>query len=163
MNIRPATRADLARLTDIYNHYVLNDHATFDIEPFTVETRLAWFEHFDGRRYQCWIAEEGTGPLGYACSIPFRAKAAYQTSVEVSVYVAVESLGRQIGRTLYETLLPALQQQDLHRAYAMISQPNEPSMRLHESFGFLPVARLTEVGRKFDRYWDVSWLELAFQ
>ena len=161
MRIRPADRPDLARLTEIYNHYVVHSHATFDMDPFTETTRSPWFEAFDGGRYQCWVAETDGSIAGYACSQPLKPKAAYQTSVEVSVYLDPDSQGRGLGRTLYEHLMPALAARDLHRAYALIAQPNEPSMALHAAFGFRPVSHLTEVGRKFGRYWDVIWLEKA--
>ena len=169
MKFRPACRTDLPRLTEIYNFYVRTSHATFDIDPFSEAERSAWFDQFDGQRYQCWVADVsgsgdgggGSGVMGYACSTPFKAKAAYQTSVEVSIYVAADVLGGGIGKALYARLLPALEQQDLHRAYAGIAQPNDSSMQLHQTFGFVEVSRLTEVGRKFDRYWDVTWLERA--
>jgi phosphinothricin acetyltransferase len=161
MLIRPAQPADLEALTRIYNHFVLTSHATFDTTVFTTQERASWLGGFDGKRYQCWVAEDDSGPVGYACSQPFKAKAAYQTSVEVSVYLAEGRGGRGIGRALYEALLPALTEQDLHRAYAGVAQPNEASMRLHQAFGFESVSRLSEVGRKFDRYWDVVWLQLA--
>lgn len=161
LEIRPAQHDDLAALVEIYNHYVQTSHATFDVGAFTVEARSSWFAQFDGARYQCWVADDGTGPLGYACSTPFKPKKAYQTSVEVSVYVAARALGRGIGAGLYERLLPALEAEDLHRAYAGIAQPNEASMKLHQAHGFEQAALFREVGRKFDRYWDVLWLERA--
>lgn len=160
MIVRPAEPVDLPMLTGIYNHYVETSHATFDLTPFTEAERAVWLARFDGARYQCWVAEEGGSVLGYASSSPVREKAAYATSVEVSVYAAAEATGRGIGRALYQRLLPALADEDLHRAYALIAQPNEPSMRLHTGFGFTEVSHLSEVGRKFDRYWDVKWLEL---
>jgi phosphinothricin acetyltransferase len=161
MIIRPAARPDLGPLTDIYNHYVVNSHATFDVKPFREDDRAAWFQQFDGGRHVCLVAEGDDKVLGYACSARLKEKPAYQTSVEVSVYLAPESVGDGIGTELYGKLLAHLEGEDLHRAYALIAQPNEPSMRLHSSFGFREVARLTEVGRKFDRYWDVVWLERA--
>lgn len=161
MDIRPAERRDLAPITEIYNHYVIGSHATFDVDTFTEQAREPWFATFDGARYQCWVADDGGRVLGYACSAPLKPKAAYQTSVEVSVYVAPDTHRRGLGRALYGALLPALENRDVHRAYALIAQPNEPSMALHAAFGFRPVSHLSEVGRKFDRYWDVVWLEKA--
>ncbi|TNF83770.1 MAG: N-acetyltransferase family protein [Gammaproteobacteria bacterium] len=161
MDIRPALASDLPAITRIYNHYVENSHATFDVGAFSVEDRTPWFDQFDGGRYQCWVAEDGGELLGYACSMPFKAKAAYQTSAEVSVYVAAEAHRRGVGGALYHQLLPSLEAEDLHRAYAGISQPNEPSMALHAAHGFVQAAHYREVGRKFDRYWDVIWLERA--
>jgi len=156
-----AVDCDLTAITRIYNHYVEHSHATFDVGVFTVSQRQPWFEQFDGGRYQCWIAEQGSEVLGYACSMPLKAKAAYQTSVEVSVYVSADTHRRGIGSSLYERLIPSLEAQDLHRAYAGIAQPNTPSMALHAAFGFESAAHYREVGRKFERYWDVIWLERA--
>ncbi len=161
MNIRTAADPDLPAITEIYNHYVEHSHATFDVGAFSVADRQPWFDQFDGGRYQCWVAEDDNALLGYACSMPFKAKAAYQTSVEVSVYVAAATHRRGIGSALYRRLLPSLEAQDLHRAYAGIAQPNDASMALHAAFGFAQAAHYREVGRKFDRYWDVIWLERA--
>ena len=161
-DIRCALPEDLAALTAIYNHYVTTSHVTFDVDTFTAQQREVWFSQFDSRRYQCWVARLEGETMGYACSTPLRAKPAYQTSVEVSVYLAPGHAGLGTGRRLYEELLNALAQQDIHRAYALIAQPNEASMKLHRSFNFEAVATLHEVGRKFDRYWDVVWLQRRF-
>jgi phosphinothricin acetyltransferase len=97
--------------------------------------------------------------LGYATSSPYRTKPAYQTSVEVTVYVAPHAGRRGIGTLLYKALFAALAGEDLHRAYAGIALPNEASTRLHERFGFRHLGTHREVGRKFGRYWDVAWYE----
>jgi phosphinothricin acetyltransferase len=67
--------------------------------------------------------------------------------------------GRGIGTLLYKELFAALEGEDVHRAYAGIAQPNEPSNRLHARFGFRHVGTYEQVGRKFGRYWDVAWFE----
>lgn len=159
MTIRAAGREDLPALVDIYNHYVAKTHVTFDTIPFTPTSRTPWFEQFDGDRYHCLVLEEDRAIAGYATSVRFKSKAAYETSVEVSVYLRPEATGRGFGRALYERLLPALAAADLHRAYAGIALPNEASVALHERLGFDRVATFTEVGRKFGRYWDVIWME----
>ncbi|MFK0264509.1 GNAT family N-acetyltransferase [Streptomyces angustmyceticus] len=100
------------------------------------------------------------GPLlGYATSSAFRPKAAYAPSVEVTVYCAPHAAGRGIGTLLYTSLFRALADEDVHRAYAGITQPNEASTRLHTRFGFRHIGTYTEVGRKFGRYWDVAWYQ----
>lgn len=155
--VRPARPADLPRLTEIYNHYVATTAITFDLEPFTVEQRRSeWFDHYADRgRYRLLVADTGDGVLGYATSSPFARKAAYQTSVETSVYCAPEAVGRGIGSRLYAGLFAALDGEDVHRALAGITMPNDPSVALHRRFGFTEVGLYAEVGRKFGRYWDV--------
>jgi phosphinothricin acetyltransferase len=160
-SIRPATLADLPALVDLYNHYVLNTPITFDLEPYTVETRRPWFEQFSGGRYRLLVAVEGERLLGYAGTMRHRAKAAYDTSVETTIYLAPDATGRGLGRKLYEALFEAVRGEDLHRALAGITEGNPASIELHRRFGFREVAHFTEQGRKFNRYWDVIWMEKA--
>jgi phosphinothricin acetyltransferase len=160
MKLRLAMLDDLQALTALYNHYVETAPTTFDVEPFSVEARREWYNGFAaGTRHQLWVAEDAEQLLGFACSRPFRPKAAYLTSVESTVYCARGATGRGVGRALYGALFDALQGQDVHRAYAGITQPNPASEALHVAFGFREVATFSEVGRKLGRYWDVRWFE----
>ncbi|MFD7137048.1 GNAT family N-acetyltransferase [Streptomyces sp. NPDC059894] len=166
VQVRPAVEEDLEALTDLYNHYVRETPITFDTVPFTPEERRPWLlSHPEDGPHRLMVATRGALEgdsqriLGYATSSPHRPKAAYATSVEVTVYVAPDAGGRGVGTLLYEALFAALSRQDLHRAYAGIAQPNEASTRLHERFGFRHVGTYREVGRKFGRYWDVAWYE----
>jgi phosphinothricin acetyltransferase len=162
VQVRPGVEGDLAALTDLYNHYVRETAITFDTETFTPEERRPWLlSHPEDGPYRLMVATDTDSPriLGYATSSPFRPKAAYGTSVEVTVYVAPDAGRRGVGTLLYKALFEALSGEDLHRAYAGIAQPNEASARLHEHFGFRYVGTYREVGRKFERYWDVAWYE----
>ncbi|MBA8977823.1 GNAT family N-acetyltransferase [Streptomyces sp. SID7804] len=162
VQVRPGTEGDLVALTDLYNHYVRETAITFDTVPFTPEERRPWLlSHPEDGPYRLMVAT-GAGPqriLGYATSSPFRAKPAYATSVETTVYVAPDVGRRGIGTLLYEALFEALAGEGLHRAYAGVAQPNDASTRLHERFGFRHVGTYREVGRKFGRWWDVAWYE----
>ncbi|MEU9668408.1 N-acetyltransferase family protein [Streptomyces bobili] len=162
VQVRPGNEGDLEALTDLYNHYVRETPITFDTAIFTPEERRPWLlSHPEDGPYRLMVAT-GTDSqeiLGYATSSPFRAKQAYATSVEVTVYLRPDAGGRGVGTLLYKALFEALSGEDLHRAYAGIAQPNEASVRLHERFGFRHVGTYREVGRKFGRYWDVAWFE----
>ncbi|MDF6020466.1 GNAT family N-acetyltransferase [Streptomyces sp. JH34] len=166
LQVRPGVEADLEALTDIYNHYVRETALTFDTVTFTPQERLPWLRSHpqDGPHRLLVALDPGTRDdaphvLGYATSSPYRPKAAYSTSVEVSVYCAPGTTGRGVGTLLYKALFEALADEDLHRAYAAIALPNEASVRLHDAFGFRLVGTYEEVGRKFGRYRDVSWYE----
>ncbi|MFI9762804.1 GNAT family N-acetyltransferase [Streptomyces sp. NPDC051963] len=164
VQVRPGVESDLEALTDLYNHYVRETPITFDTVAFTAEERRPWLlSHPVDGPYRLMVATSGDSQeiLGYATSSPYRAKPAYGTSVEVTVYVAPGTGRRGIGTLLYKALFEALADQDLHRAYAGIAQPNEASTRLHERFDFRHVGTYREVGRKFGRYWDVAWYEKA--
>lgn len=157
--VRPATLDDLARLTEIYNHYIVHTPITFDIDPYTVQRRRAWFNAHPGGRHRLLVADLDGRVAGYATSGPFRDKAAYATSVEVSVYCAAEATGAGLGSALYAALFAALDGEAVHRAYAGVALPNAASLRLHHRFGFRQVGLFGQVGWKFGRYWDVAWLE----
>lgn len=162
MRVRAGGEGDLEELTRIYNHYVVETPITFDVEPFTAEQRRAWLgAHPDQGPHRLLVAEWGQRVVGYATSSAFRARQAYSTSVETSVYLAPGHVGRGVGGMLYAALFEVLASEDVHRAYAGMTLPNEASYRLHQRFGFRPVGVYREVGRKFGRFWDVAWFEKA--
>jgi phosphinothricin acetyltransferase len=151
---------DLPALTAIYNHYVVNTPITFDIVPFTVEQRAEWFRLFAPTgRYRLLVADEAGEVVGYAGTVPYRPKQAYEPTVETTIYCAPHATGRGIGTLLYTALFEALRGEDVHRALGGITLPNAASVALHTRFGFVEVARFNENGRKFGRYWDVAWFE----
>ena len=156
--IRRVVQDDLPALLAIYNHFVVNTPVTFDIEPRTLAQRQAWLDTFaDVGRHQCLVAAKDGQAIGWACSGKLREKAAYDTSVEASIYLAPGEEGKGLGRKLYRTLFDALAGEDVHRAFGGITQPNEASIGLHLTMGFSQIGTYREVGRKFGRYWDVAW------
>lgn len=161
-SVRPARPEDRPVLTELYNHYVRETPITFDTEPYTALSRAPWFEQFaESGRYRLLVAEEAGRVLGYAASMRYRPKAAYQTSVETSVYVASGEGGRGLGTLLYDALFRAVRDEALHRALAGVTLPNPASVALHRRFGFTSVGVQHEVGFKLGRYWDVEWFEKA--
>jgi phosphinothricin acetyltransferase len=160
LRIRPAVRGELQRLTEIYNYYVVNTPVTFDIEPYTVERRAAWFAQFGGSgRHRLLVAERDGTVLGYAGTTRFRPKAAYDTTAETTVYCAPEAVGKGIGSRLYAELFAGLKGEDVHRLVAGYALPNAATEALHRRFGFEVVGVFSENGRKFGKYWDVCWVE----
>jgi phosphinothricin acetyltransferase len=157
LTIRHVEQGDLPALLEIYNHYIRETPITFDIEPRTLVQRQAWFEGFaTSGRYQCFVAVREGRAVGWASSQPYNERAAYETTISASIYLAPEACGQGVGRRLYATLFEALLGEDIHRIFGGITLPNEASVRLHRAFGFEPVGVYREVGRKFGRFWDVA-------
>ncbi|HKP64835.1 MAG TPA: GNAT family N-acetyltransferase [Polyangiales bacterium] len=160
VEVRVGTPADLPRLVEIYNHYVVNTPITFDIEPFAAEQRRAWFDqHAPTGRHRLFVAEEAGVVLAYTSSHQFRVKPAYDSTVETTVYCAPESVRRGLGTLLYNVLFDALRGEDIASYIAGVTLPNEGSIALHARFGFKHVGTMHRVGRKFGEYWDVAWYE----
>lgn len=159
--IRFALDADLPKLVQIYNHYVEHTAITFDTQAFDVEQRRAWFDGFspDGT-HRLLVADQDGLAVGYASSSSLIPRAAYDTSVQTTVYLQPASTGNGIGTRLYSELMTQLVSDSrLHRAYGGIALPNEASIALHKQLGFEHIGTYREVGYKFDKFWDVAWYE----
>ena len=101
LEVRPATAGDLAAVNDVYNQYVRETHYTFDIEPMTMDARREWFAHYATTgRHRLLVGVSDDQVIGYTCSSRFRPKPGYATSVETSVYLVPESVGRGAGSRL---------------------------------------------------------------
>ncbi len=142
----------------IFNHHVLHSTATFDIEPWSDKRRRRWILEFS-TPYFLLVAEHAGEVTGFAYNSTLRPKDAYASSTEVTVYTAPDEMSAGIGTTLYQALFAHLNQTALHRAYAVITLPNDTSIALHEKFGFHQAGVLREVGTKFGRRVDVAWYE----
>jgi phosphinothricin acetyltransferase len=157
--IRPALESDLAAINDIYNHYVVHSTCTYQTEPSTLEERTRWFaEHQEP--YFATIAEINGEVVGWASLSRFHPRAAYRGTVENSVYVHPEHHREGIGRALLADLIHRGKDAGFHTIVALISADQVPSVKLHESFGFTPAGRVSQVGNKFGQWLDVAYMQL---
>lgn len=157
--IRHAEERDLPELLAIYNDIILHTTAVYDYEPHTFAMRKQWFDTKQQQGFPVFVAEENKKIVGFSSIGPFRAWAAYQYSVENSVYVASAARGRGIGKLLLLPLIDAAQRLQLHTIIAGIDAANEASLKLHRELGFTEVAHFKEVGWKFDRWLDLKFLQ----
>jgi len=160
INIREATTADLPAILDIYNDAILNTTAVYDYEPHTLAMREQWFATKQQQGFPVFVAVIDNEVAGFSSIGPFRAWAAYQYSVENSVYVKDGHRGKGIAGLLMQPLIDAARKLGLHTIVAGIDATNEVSIRLHEKFGFREVALFREVGYKFDRWLDLTFMQL---
>ena len=158
MDIRRALPADLPVVAAIYGREAREGHATFDVEPRPIEL---WEERLvaPGRGEHFLVAEHEGVVVGYATSSTFRPKPAYLHTRESTVYVASGGQGRGTGRALYDALLGLLADDGVHLVVAAVALPNPASLALHRACGFQEVGTMREVGRKLDRWIDVTWLQ----
>lgn len=163
ISIRPATLDDAAAICAIYNPYVAGTTISFEEEPVSPGDMAQRIADVQATGLP-WLAAQAGGQLvGYAYATKWRARPAYRTSVESSVYVDAAEAGQGIGTGLYRALLDELRQRGVHMVIGGIAQPNAASVVLHERLGFRKVAYFSEVGRKFGRWVDVGYWELRLQ
>jgi L-amino acid N-acyltransferase YncA len=157
--IRYAKTEDAAEICKIYNHYVLGTMITFEEEPILADEmaqRIA--ETLQSLPWLVWEQDEGLQGFCYASK--WKGRCAYRYSVESTVYVRADSIGRHIGFQLYRALLDELRQRKFHTVIGGIALPNDASVALHEKLEFEKVAQFREVGNKFDRWTDVGYWQL---
>jgi phosphinothricin acetyltransferase len=160
--IRLASAQDAEQIQAIYAPNVRHTAISFEIEPPAVhemQQRMnKTLEHWP------WVVCEQRGQIqGYAYASSHRTRAAYQWSVDVSVYVHTAARRAGVGRAVYSSLFHLLMLQGFYNAYAGITLPNPASVGLHESLGFQPVGVYRMVGYKLGAWHDVGWWQLALR
>jgi phosphinothricin acetyltransferase len=159
-NIRRARREDCPGILGIYNHAVLHTTASYDYEPRTLEHRLEWFDAHERDDYAVFVAEADDGGIvGWSALNRYHDRVGYRFTAENSVYVAEAWRGKGVGKRLMAPLVPAAEARGLHAIIAAIDASNDASVRLHAAFGFEKVGLFRQVGRKFDRWLDVVYME----
>lgn len=159
IEIRDAAGEDLEDLLRIYNLAIETSTATFDLDQQSLEERKEWFSHY-GDRYPLIVAVKDGQVAGYSSLSVFRAKPAYNQTVELSVYIDEAFWGLGIGTALMEEILNRAKALGYHVVISGITDGNETSIHLHEKFGFRKVGFFPEVGFKFDRWLDVVFYQL---
>ena len=160
MLVRIAAPSDAPGCLDIYRPFVESSHSTFETEVPAIEEFAARIEKFT-KTHPWIVALDGNRVAGYAYASPFKERAAYQWTAEVSVYVSGNWRRRGLGRHLYTVLLGCLRRQGFANAVGLIAQPNPASVALHEGLGFRRVALLPAPGFKLGRWHDVGWWWLS--
>ena len=160
MEIRTGRLADVSSITDIFNYYIEHSNARFEESPLSLDNRLKWFSQFKpDSRHQIYVAIDSGKLIGFACSQPYRAMAAFDETVEVTVYLTPFIQGKGVGFKLYEKLFSAIQVHGVHRVLSGVALPNEASIALHKRFGFREVGVFNEYAKKNGEYISSMWLE----
>lgn len=165
LTIRDARLSDARRILDIYTYYIQNTAITFE---YTVPTLLEFENRIQtiSQKYPYLVIEQDSRIEGYAYAGPFKNRAAYDWSCELSIYLNHTVQHKGLGRTLYEALAERLRQMGFLNLYACIGSPvvedeylTRNSEQFHAHLGFQTVGRFHKCGYKFDRWYDMIWME----
>ena len=161
--IRLAEPKDAKSIVDIYNHYILHSHATFEIDPIDPNEMTTRIKRVQEEFQLPWTVMEIENEIvGYAYATQWKARKAYARTTESSIYLHQKQGGNGYGKVLYSDLLEKLRQSGYHAVIGGMSMPNEASQALHERLGFRKIGEFKEVGFKFNRWIDVGYWELVF-
>lgn len=161
MHIRDAEIADLETIAEIYNDAVRNTTAIWNETVVDVDDRAVWLAERLRAGFPVIVASDETGVLGYASFGSWRAFDGYRHTVEHSVYVRGDQRGRGIGKTLMVELIARARALGKHVMIAAVESGNVDSIALHERLGFVETGRLPQVGAKFGRWLDLTFLQLT--
>lgn len=160
--IRNARESDLPAVLEIHNANIATSTALWDIEQVGLDDRIAWFHDRTGAGFPILIAEIDGAVAGYASYGSWRTKYGYRFTVENSVYIADRFQRRGIASALLTELIArARTAGTVHAMIAAIESSNTGSIALHERFGFGIVGELPQVGHKFDRWMDLTLMQLT--
>ena len=158
--LRPATASDAAAICAIYNPYVLDTVITFEQSPVS-ESEMTQRIRETTAQYPWLVAEVDFTVVAYAYATRWRTRAAYDFTLESTIYVDKTFTGRGIAKPLYRELLRELKSRGVHAVVGCIALPNDASVALHEKCGFVKVAHFPQVGRKFERWVDVGFWQVT--
>lgn len=159
MTIRDAALGDMPAIVAIYNEVIAHTTAVYRDSPVPLAEREAWWRARCDLKLPVLVALEGDEVVAFASFGEFRAWPCYRHTVEHSVHVRADRRGCGIGSALVRALIPIAAQLGKHVMIAGIDAANGASISMHEKLGFERVAHLREVGRKFDRWLDLVFLQ----
>lgn len=160
MSIRYAVKEDCAAIAAIYNHAVINTAAIWNDQTVDADNRIAWFEARALLGYPVIVSEEYGVVTGYASFGDWRAFDGFRHTVEHSVYVHPEHQGKGLGLALMERLIEEAKRIGKHVMVAGIEAQNQGSIHLHQKLGFTITGQMPQVGTKFGRWLDLTFMQL---
>ncbi len=158
--IREASEQDVEAIVDIYNYYIRNTVVTFEETEVDVRDFSARIRKVQGSGNSWLVAIEEGRVIGYAYSTKWNERAAYRSTVEVSVYLSHTEVSKGWGTRLYDELFSGLLVRGIHVVIGGITLPNAASVALHEKKGMEKVAHFVEVGNKFGEWLDVGYWQV---
>lgn len=160
MSIRPAIKDDCAAIAEIYNHAVVHTAAIWNDKTVDTDNRIAWFEARQLAGFPVLVSEEDGVITGYSSFGDWRAFDGFRHTVEHSVYVHPEHQGKGLGRKLLVALIAEARRLNKHVMVAGIESQNHASLHLHETLGFITTGQMPQVGTKFGRWLDLTFMQL---
>ena len=158
--VRDATTADMSEVQFIYAHHVAHGLATFEETPPSVDELLRRRMSVIDLGLPYLIATIETKVVGYSYAMAYHARAAYRFTIEDSIYVAHDQVGRGIGRVLLAELIARCELGPWRQMLAVIGDSgNAASIAMHSRMGFRPIGKQQSVGFKLGRWVDTVLMQ----
>ncbi len=163
IRIRIAEEKDISSILEITNEAIRNSTALYEYEERSYAAQLKWFIQKKKDKLPLIVAESDNQVLGFGTYGSFRARIAYQFSIEHSVYVHKDVRGSGIGKQILSELIYLAKKEGYHSMIAGIDATNKGSIEFHRKFGFVEIGTFKEVGFKFNKWLDLTFMQLALE
>ena len=160
VRVRPAVETDIPAVQEVYSHFVRLTTASFEEDPPTVAEMTARWQRVQARGLPYLVAVKGNKVVGFAYAAPFRERSGYRYTIEDSVYVGEDYLGRGVGNALMTELITRCTALGFRQMIAVIGDStNAASLALHSRHGFFVVGALSSACFKFGRWVDAVLMQ----
>ena len=160
ITVRNAKVADLPAILEIVNYSILNSTANYNYAIQHIEDQNKWFAEKKAKDFPVIVACDQNNVIGFSTYGTFREKTGYRFTVEHSVYVTQNYIGKKVGKLLLEHLIALAKAEGYHTMIGVIDAENKGSIAFHEKFGFITTGMIREVAYKFDRWLDLVFMQL---
>lgn len=161
--VRHAHIQDLPAILKIVNHNILHSTAVYDYDVKSIADMESWFTEKQESNWPILVADQDGIVTGYATYGTFKAKTGYKFTIEHSVYISENHNGKGIGKLLMTELIILAKTSGYHAMIGVIDADNIGSIEFHKKFGFTTTGTLKEVGFKFNRWLDVTFMQLILR
>ncbi len=161
--LRKATAKDVAQILEIVNYAIVHTTSNYLYDVQTLATQMEWFEDKRSKKFPVIVAEYNGVAIGFGTYGTFREKTGYQYTVEHSVYVSNEFIGKGIGKLLLTELITLAKSEGYHTMIGGIDAANSGSIAFHKKLGFVETGIIREVGFKFGKWLDLQFVQLLLK
>ena len=163
ISIRKASLEDIPKILAIVNYAIEHTTSNYLYEKLPLATQILWFEDKIAKNFPVIVADDDGIVVGFGTYGTFREKIGYQYTVEHSVYVADDCIGKGVGSLLLTELIQLAKSEGYHVMVGGIDAANKDSIAFHKKFGFTENGVLKEVGFKFDQWLDLQFMQLILK
>ena len=163
VSVRKATTSDIFSILEIVNYSIEKTTANYNYEPQSLESQQKWFDNKMEAGFPILVAVLDEIVIGFGTYGTFREKIGYQFTVEHSVYVAPNFIGKGVGKVLLTELIQTARANGFHTMIGGIDASNAQSIAFHAKFGFKECGIIKEAGFKFGRWLDLLFMQLLLK
>lgn len=152
------TEKDVKAAAEIFDYFALNSFAVYSEEKKGKEFFESMKETM--KRYPFYVIKaEDEKIVGFGSLRPYSPGKAFERAGMLTYFILPEHTKKGLGKKLLSILTEDAIELKIDTLLAHISSLNGASLAFHLKNGFKECGRFKRVGKKFDRDFDVVWMQ----